>query len=174
MAWILILFGLLQIVALVGWYQTRLPWVRFAAAQVFQIEAAIAGWLLLIPFCLAQEWAAGPKSIKDGRLIDAWTWGPLGWVYDNPEDGVSGQQAIVFTTGAAGPYMPNAWAPWRAYCWSALRNSCDGLKYRFAVPGGPLKKLPYTLFGKRFSLKIGWQPENGLNVPVFSPFGSAS
>lgn len=159
--WIIVAFVLLQPLAFAGWSQTRRPWVRFAGAQVFQIEAAILGWLVLIPFCLTQAWKLGQQSIKDTRVIDVWSWGPLNLVYGNPEDGVSGWSALV---NGDQKYMPNAWKPWRAYCWSALRNSCDNLKYVFAVPGAPL--ITFRLFGR--TAKIGWQVENGFNVPVFS------
>jgi hypothetical protein len=175
MRFVSISFAIAQILAFMGWRQTRFPWVRFAAAQVFQVEATVAGWFVLIPFCLFREWEMSPiPSIKDGRTIDQWTWGPANLVLGNPEDGVSGQTAVVFTTGAAGPYMPGAWAPWRAYCWSALRNSCDSLKYFFALKGGPLIEKPYRLWKWSFAAKFGWQVENGISVPVFSPFERVS
>src|SRR5690348_18401642 len=59
-------------------------------------------------------------SIKDGsRPIDRWKWRWVGLAFDNLEDGVSGAQALVWVDGQLVPYMPNAWAPWRAHCWSA-------------------------------------------------------
>lgn len=138
-------------------------WPWFALVQIISLVAMIVGWVVLIPFCLLQAWTpAAQKSIKgDGRSIDAWRWKLLGYVCNNPEDGVSGQTALVQGNQ---PYMPNAWAPWRAYCWSAWRNSADNLKYVFAWEAGPLKE--FTLFGRTH--KIGWQRENGFKVPVLS------
>jgi hypothetical protein len=134
-----------------------LAWLWFGVVQLISLVATIIGWLLLIPFCLAQAW--------DNNVPDRWTWQPLNAVYGNPEDGVIGQHALIWnSTGQKVPYMPGAWAPWRAYCWSALRNSCDNLKYIFAWQNGPF----YTRqFGSR-TLKVGWQLENGQKVPVLS------
>jgi hypothetical protein len=144
-------------------------WVKLLAVQLVMLVATVLGWLILIPFCLIQAWSreaddAAP-SIKDNtRLVDRWNWEPLNYIYGNPEDGVSGRQAIVYTSGVAGPYMPNAWAPWRAYLWSGWRNSADNLKYVFACSSCPLKTG--TFLGRPY--KLGWQQENGYNVPVIS------
>lgn len=137
-------------------------WLWFALVQLIMLAATVVGWVVLIPFCLGRRWGVDPKpSIKDGlRAIDRWEWEPLNYVYGNPEDGVSGLWALT----SAGDYMPGAWAPWRAYCWSALRNSCDNLKYVFAWEQGPL--LERSILGR--NVKLGWQKENGFNVPVLS------
>jgi hypothetical protein len=142
---------------MIGW-----PW--FALVQLISLLATVVGWVLLIPFCLARAWILDDQSIKDGRPVDRWRWSVLNVVFGNPEDGVSGGTALVWVNGVLSPYMPNAWAPWRAYCWSAWRNSADGLKYVFAWENGPFKEV--TVFGKRH--KIGWQRENGVKVPVIS------
>lgn len=168
-------------------------WLKFAFAQLVQFIAAFAGLLVLIPFCLAHAWTAGgePKlrgpdnyrllqvfSIKDGRPIDIWKWRRLNLlnrVYGNPEDGVSGLYALVRGDQRYIPYFyvnpVLNWLhlAWCAYCWSALRNSCDNLKYVFAVPGAPLKQWSFRLGKWAVSGKMGYQMENGYNVPVFSP-----
>ena len=143
-------------------------WLWFVVVQLVQLLASLAGLLILIPACVMQAWTPAMfPSINPTtpRKIDAWAWG-INTVYGNPEDGVSGRQAIV----GGQPYMPTANPAWRAYCWSALRNSAGGLKYFFARPGtGPLVQRTYSVFGKTHQLKIGWQVENGkYNVPVFS------
>lgn len=139
-----------------------MAWLWFAVVQFISLLATVVGWGLLIPFCLAQAWDnAGRLSIKDRRAIDAWNWIPLNCVYGNPEDGVSGRDAILI---GGGSYMPGAWAPWRAYCWSALRNSADNLKYVFAWKAGPYVSGQFW----RFNYGLGWKPENGYNVPVLS------
>lgn len=140
-------------------------WIWFAIVQLISLLAMILGLIVLIPFCLAQAWTLDAKSIKDGRPIDRWSWQPLNLIYGNPEDGVSGQTALIWVSATLqDSYMPNTWAPWRAYCWSAWRNSTGGLKYLFAWQNGPLKE--FTLLGTRH--KIGWQEENGRKVPVLS------
>lgn len=144
-----------------------IAWIWFVIVQLVQIVATVAGWVVLIPFCLAQAWH--PKVMEVPGFPDRWTWGPLNYIYGNPEDGVSGMDAKIWnSTGQRVPYMPSAWAPWRAYCWSALRNSCDNLKYVFAWKAGPLVKKDYTIFGKQRTFRAGWQLENGFNVPVLS------
>lgn len=143
-----------------------MKWFWFAIVQLISLVAMVLGWIALIPLCMAQEWVADAKSIKDGRLIDRWRWQPLNMILGNPEDGVSGIYALVNGTE---PYMPTAWPPLRAYYWSALRNSCNNLKYVFAWKAGPYKEWTYVLLGKQRTLKVGWQMENGFNVPVMSP-----
>lgn len=132
-------------------------WLKFWGGQAVQLLAMVLGWVVLIPVCLAKAWKPGEKSIKDWREIDLWKWEWLNYFCGNPEDGVSGGQALI---NGNQPYMPNAWFDaWRAYCWSAWRNSCDNLKYVFSIPGnGPMKYVgPF---------KFGYQTENGYNVPV--------
>ena len=150
-----------------------LGWFWYITVQLVMLFFTVVGWFLLLPFCVRQAWVAPngdppvteavylPWSFsdKDGsRRIDCWAWLPLNWVYGNPEDGVSGQCAIIYLNGNASPYMPHASAWWRAYCWSALRNSCDNLKYVFAWRRGP-----QAMF---LGHKVGWWDENGYKVPV--------
>jgi len=149
---------------------TFAAWVRLIAVQLVQLAATVLGLFILAPACIAQAWEYGGTSIKDKRGIDSWRW-PLNAVYGNPEDGVSGQYARIWSDGmprTLARYMPGAGPRWRAYCWSALRNSCNQLKYRFAWAAGPLCTRLVSIFGLKLQLKYGWQPENGYNVPVIS------
>lgn len=158
----LIWLTLLNVTALAAWLQTGYPWARFAGAQFFQLEAMIVGWLLLIPFCLARAWHTVQSPLDPKRTIDEWEFSPVGWVYDNLEDGVSGRYALIWSPdGRRVPYMPNAWAPWRAYCWSAWRNSADGLKRRFTWNGGPFRRWEW----RGYHLQLGW---NSSGLPVLS------
>lgn len=150
-------------------------WLKFIAIQLGMLAATVAGWFILLPFCLAHAWSdwdhqlAGSvrfKSIKDKRDIDQWSAPLLRVLYNNPEDGVSGQTALVWNADGTKQveYAPSH-LPWlNAYLWSAWRNSADNLKYVFADPKGPL--VTFKLFGR--TCKAGWQMENGYNVPVFS------
>jgi hypothetical protein len=139
-----------------------LGWIWFFTLQAIMGFFALLGWFVLIPFCLSEAWFRGTialVSIKDGRPIDAWKWNPLNYVYGNPEDGVSGQQALIGdAAGQLVPYMPDAPAWWRAYLWSGWRNSCDALKYRFAWANGPSAMI----LGK----KVGWWDYYGRKLPV--------
>jgi hypothetical protein len=80
-------------------------WIWFVVVQLISLIAMAIGWALLIPFCIAQAWAQDAISIKDGRIVDTWDLSLIQAIYGNREDGVSGQQAIVFTTGVAGPWV---------------------------------------------------------------------
>ena len=141
-------------------------WSWFAVVQLVQLAAQLAGLVLLVPFCLAQAWVDCPSTLEKGRTIDAWIWAPLNCIYGNREDGVSGIGARIWNVGGTArvPYMPAAWAPWRAYCWSALRNSTGGLKYVFAWERGPFWQG--TVGGRK--VKLGWQEEVLGKVPVLS------
>lgn len=151
-------------------------WVYFAWVQLVSLIAQLAGFAILLPFCVMHAWETSPiPSIKPGIVrgpVDRWRSGLLDDVYGNPEDGVSGQTALVWGSGKdAGrlvPYWPSAPAWLRAYAWSAWRNSAGGLKYEFQWRGelpAPFKQV--KLFG--FIASFGWKPENGdYYVPVFS------
>lgn len=139
----------------------------FTLVTLIQTVFAIIGWFVLPPFCITQAWELSPwPSIKDGRAIDEWSFEPLNWIYGNPEDGVSGQHALIWqgTPPVLVPYMATAAAWWRAFCWNC-RNSADQLKYFFAWKAGPL----YTrTWGSGKVIRWGWHNENGHNVPVLS------
>lgn len=151
-----------------------LGWLWYLTVQLIMAFFTVLGWFVLIPFCLGHAWTLSTLvgSIKDGRPIDHWNTEWLRWAYDNPEDGVSGQQALIWLNSTTrGLYMPmpeasfNEWqtwlyAAWRAYCWSAWRNSTDNLKYRFAWKAGPFAVFKLGAF----IAKLGWQG----GLPVLS------
>jgi hypothetical protein len=134
-------------------------WIWYVTAQLIMCFFMVLGWLFLWIPCLLHSWQIGARSIKDNRSIDVWLVPLLNYIYGNPEDGVSGRQALIGdATGKLVPYLPNAPAWWRAYLWSAWRNSCDALKYRFAWPNGP----SVMVFGRKF----GWWDYAGRKLPV--------
>lgn len=144
--------------------------VLYALAQLLSTWIATPlGWVLLIYPCLAQRWTGANfpsiKPLPDRANVDEWHSSFLQMVFGNMEDGVSGQQARIWqgTPPVLGPYMPKASAWWRAYCWSALRNSADQLKYVFAWESGPRADGTWFL-GRPYT--IGWKSENGHNVLV--------
>ena len=99
----------------------------------------VLGYFLLIPFCLAQSWERDISTInpfgRTPRPISLWRNAWLISIYGNREDGVSGEEALIWPDPAqpgAGPlgdgrvlYRPNTWAPLRAWLWSAWRNSVN-------------------------------------------------
>lgn len=100
------------------------------------IVAEAAGFLFLwVPCLLGAFTAPIYQSSKAGHgPVDRWSWGWLNAWYSNIEDGVSGQQAIVYVDGAGhlGTYASTfpKWTPkWViAYAWSAWRNGANNLK----------------------------------------------
>ena len=146
--------------------------VKYWADQLKSAGIALIGLAVLALPCALRAWGPAGQTIKkwpapwahyNGRPIDGWTWKWLWPWYHNPEDGDSGATGLVW--GSAG--LPVIFNPtgsrWQAYKWSALRNTADGLKYRYAIPGeGPMVYV--TLFGKQF--RYGYELQNGYNVPV--------
>ncbi len=173
-----------------AWLKRNAPWVAYWGAQVVTWGAFLAGLVVLLVPCLAHAWETSPApSVKPGHpWIDQWSWPWLRPVYHNPEDGDSGQRALVWnSTGTAqGPYWPMsvpAWAAklprvgfvvgWlqdslRAYVWSAWRNNADGLKFLFRWRGAlpaPWKTASWPLIGP---VAYGWKLEDSSYwVPVF-------
>ena len=139
----------------------------FWTAQAIMAVLAVIGWFVLIFPCLLEAWDPSPNpSINDGRKIDRWSWRILA-PWDNPEDGVSGQQALVWINPATrGPFMPGGWAPWRAWVWSAWRNSTNALKYTLALGWHGPRMKPRQILGR--TLTGGWSVENGVPVLVLS------
>lgn len=103
------------------------------AQKALDVIAAVLGLGILAPFCAFKAWedcmsTEGPYA---PHPIDRWRWHVLNAVYGNPEDGVSGKAAMIWVSGIRVPYRPDSGARWRAYCWSAWRNTADQLKYTF-------------------------------------------
>lgn len=148
-------------------YERIAFWTWFWLAQLIMGALTIVGWVALIPACLLRAWEPSPiPSINDGRAIDRWRW-PLNAVYGNPEDGVSGSDAIVWINGTTrAPFMPGAYPPWRAWAWSAWRNPTDALKYTLALGVQGPQMQPRKLWGR--TLRGGWSVENKRPVLVLS------
>lgn len=146
-----------------------LAWVLFVVVQLISLVAMVLGWFLLIPFCLAQAWKPAISTMDPTRAIDVWQWGPLNLMFGNPEDGVSGARALIWRNGARVPYMPNSWAPWRAYLWSAWRNSCDNLKYVFAWKGGPFVRKEWIQTLPELSRR--WPFVQFMKMPMYAQAG---
>lgn len=132
--------------------------LRFTGVQLLSWWATFAGWFLLIYPCARQRWVVDGVSIADPLeprpAISRWTWRWMNPIWGNPQEGVSGQEALVRDAqGNQVPYKPG-WGPrLRAYFWAALRNSADGLKYLLAWDKGPL--VTFWFFGTR---RAGWLP----------------
>lgn len=169
-----------------------LGWAYYALSQIVSGLFTVIGWVLLLPFCLLNAWSLDGISIKPlddqqiaalkrantwiplsrgRRMITRWSWDWLNAIYGNPEDGVSGQEALLWDGDKLVVFMerePRAW--WRAYKWSALRNSTNNLKYVFQWrwTNPPYKEGTFNIFGKKISYAFGWKMENfKYYVPIF-------
>jgi hypothetical protein len=143
-----------------------LGWGWFVVVQLIMLVATLVGAVLVLPLaCWLKAWTrTGPYygtmfSIKNLRVISRWSWGPLNYVYGNPEDGVSGEQALVWNKEGTQQvvYNPRGTA-WKAYCWN-LRNSANQLTYTFGWKNGPYYN------GRRFH--AGWKDYYGRSRVVF-------
>lgn len=78
-----------------------------------------------------------------GRMRLQWTFPPM-WVYGNLEDGISVPGRAV------------TW--WNIFYWSALRNTCNNLRYVPGVSkaGRPLWLRTRKIRGKNYYAKAGW------------------
>ena len=107
--------------------------------KFFGVALIPVGLVVLAWPCFRRHWALAGVSNKtwpapyealNGRRIDGFTcrWKWFQRCFHNPEDGDSGQTALIWVNGALQIYNPTG-SRWKAYCWSAWRNSVDGLKY---------------------------------------------
>jgi hypothetical protein len=150
-----------------------IAWIWFAICQVFAFVVLMPlGWLIvgLAVLCGAHTDMPVTASIKPmpGReYIDRWTW-PINAIYGNPEDGVTGMDALG--PSWTGFYNPTG-SRWLAFKWSGLRNWADGFNYITWIFSGtpPLLVKDYTFFGSQRQLKLGWQQRYGRTVMVCSP-----
>lgn len=174
-------------------------WLYYAVVQLVNLICIILGTVLLAPMCMFHLWNVDKISIKPldpqqieamnlggtvvplqngQREISSWKLSLLNLVYGNPEDGVSGQEALLWNGDKLVQYMPSSFTgikkwfydAWRAYDWSVIRNSADNLKYIFQWRGNnaPYASGQIKLFGKTFNYAFGWKVENfKYQVPIF-------
>lgn len=115
--------------------------------KFFNALATVGGLVVLIPFCYFHCWrdcdsSAGPYP---AHKIDEWyvkNWPKLSaWLNSwagNREDGVSAIYALIWGEqlpyiGTRVPYLPNAKPGYRAWAWSAWRNSANELHRKWGT-----------------------------------------
>jgi hypothetical protein len=112
--------------------------------------AEILGFLILPIPCIFHLWTE-PNTVSSKTIVatnkapariyvDEWKWKWLNKWYGNSEDGVSGQQAIVWDdAGHLVPYtsLYPSWVPKSAiaYGWSAWRNGANNIKRPLRTDG---------------------------------------
>lgn len=137
-----------------------LAWAWFAACELFGLLVLMpVGWVVVGAACIFKAWkfpyATSIKPLPNRRLVDGWSW-PINALYGNPEDGVSGVDALG--PSWLGAYNPQGYR-WRAFLWN-LRNWASGFNYRnwpFSLtPPLFIKQYSLPILGTR-QLKLGWQ-----------------
>lgn len=126
-------------------------WLWFICVQIIATIAMIIGWALLIPFAVFKWWKQTASVHFPDRRIQVWSVKAVNAVWGNDEDGVLGPTW----------YNPLG-TPWRAYLWSAWRNSANNLRWVFANKGGPYYKWVSTT-GKWY-FQAGFRPDTGWPV----------
>lgn len=120
----------------------------FIVIQVIAFLLAIVG----LPICAVL--AAGGCALVDPNT-SLYHWPKWAWLWDNDEDGVYPHWYCV-----ANP----TWSPRRTmFVWTALRNSVNNFRYVRGVskPGRPLWHRTWTMRGKQFYAKAGWEAKTG-------------
>lgn len=155
--------------------KTSLYWAWFAACELAAFlffwvppwiwtfghwhEPLPLGLSFIVVMCLFEAWSPyamflSIKPVGTRTHVDWWDL-PINALFGNPEDGVSGLDALG--PSWQGFYNPTG-SRWGAICWNC-RNWMAGFNYitwRWAsVP--PIIFKDYTLFGKQRQLKLGWQ-----------------
>jgi hypothetical protein len=126
-------------------------WAWFVVVELICFIAMVVGWFLLIPFAAGRRWYWRCSEHYPLRIIAVWNWNWVDKVWGNSEDGVTGAEFYVKRIGNE---------RWRAYCWSAWRNSSNNLRWVFAWPGGPYVKWQNAIWKGH----IGFKPMEGWPV----------
>jgi hypothetical protein len=133
--------------------------IAFLAAQNVAALAMVVGWVLLLPWAARRAWVFGSSSHYPGKIVTRWDANWLQAVWGNWEDGVTG----VGTS--KGEYLPFASDWWRAYMWSAWRNSANNLRFIlrwYGAEGAPFYR--YVTPSGRWYFQAGWFADNGFPV----------
>lgn len=124
-------------------------WARFIVIQLIAAIAMAVGWVLLFFLSYARGWRHGYSTEFEDRIVTVWKWKAIDAIWGNAEDGVVGPPW----------YNPNESA-WKAYLWSAWRNSANNLRWRFSWIGGPFWRRAW----KGWYIQAGFKPITGWPV----------
>lgn len=120
----------------------------FIAIQLVSLVLSVIG----LPVCAALAYT---DSYSYDIHADTYHWPKWAWLWDNEEDGVCPHWYIL-----AHP----TWTISRvAFYWTALRNPCNNLRFVRGVsrPGWPLWYKTWTMLGRQFYAKAGWEAKTG-------------
>lgn len=142
-------------------------WWRWPAkyAALFASIQCAAGfgsplWIAGVVICAVLAYTDASRLDTESGL---WHWPDWAWLWDNDEDGVDPHWYEI-----ANPTWSKAW---REFRWAGLRNSVNNWRYVRGVSGAgrPLWYRTWTVFGRQFYAKAGWQHVTGW--PCLSPGG---
>ena len=120
----------------------------FVGIQIASFILAFAGIFIIAALAITGSWV---ESVPP-----QWKGGWATWVWGNEEDGIFGPGA--------------AHTGWRAFYWSAYRNSVGNLRFVTGVSGKGRPDVQWH-YGNRV-FWAGWHQTDGW--PVFHPFLKAS
>lgn len=119
-----------------------LGWLYFALLELVAAAFMVIGWVLLIPLCSSKRWWR-----YDAQSMHA-HFPRLFWLWDNDEDGITPAW-----------YNPQA-TLWRAYVWTAWRNSVNNLRFLVSWKGGPW----WHWSNGKWYAQAGFRPDTGWPV----------
>lgn len=132
-------------------------WLYFAFVQLSSLVAMVIGWFILIIPCALGAWKPVdrvycPMWMEQQGLpkgtIYIWKLNWMNAVWGNDEDGVTGPL-----------WYNDPISKWRAYLWSAWRNSANNLRFVFRNFNGPFYRKQIG----NWYFQAGWYP-NGFPV----------
>lgn len=130
---------------------TVLDWTRWYLFEIGCAWMMVAGWVILLPMAAFKLWHVSESLHYPGRMITAWNCRWIDMVWGNAEDGVTGAPFYM-------KRIPNE--RWRAYMWSAWRNSTNNMRWGGTLKGGPF----FRHVGKKWIFQAGYRPDNGWPV----------
>lgn len=118
-----------------------MKWLNFIGFQFLAGLVMVLGWFILVPLCAFKVWTYDLAR-------DKYHFPRLFYIWDNDEDGVCPHW-----------YNPQA-TRWRAYLWTAWRNSANNLRWKFADKTGPFfrweNKAKTWYFQAGYGKNTGW------------------
>lgn len=124
-------------------------WLYWLAYQLLALQLTAFGIVIVGVLAYFRAWRTRESRLPAfrGRTVTAWRFEPLTTLFGNDEDGVTGPDW----------YLPDADPRWRAFVWSALRNSANGMRL---LPGAfvVLEHAPtYREHRRGYVATYGWR-----------------
>lgn len=144
--------------------------MKIAAGWIWYVILQTVTWIALFPtgvilcavLAYSRLWYTRASRYYPDRQVTVWRGGWLTWLWGCEENGVDpGDQLVV---GGTAKYLPDASPSWRAYMWTAWRNSVGNLCWVTSWKGGPWWQIHFTVRGEPWYAQAGFRPDNGWPV----------